>query len=76
MKFIKKRTTIAKDIYYIILTYANKGRCSGYVLLTGKETANALEKEAEILESFVKARLENIVLKKIGKMKWSKYQIK
>ncbi len=73
LKFIHTRSKSSKDILFITLSISNRGICSGYIIVKAKKTSNdtLLEKEADILETYVKTYLSNIqvIKRNIGKAK-------
>ncbi len=73
LKFIHTRSKMNNKLKFISLSYAYKGRYAGYIIIkpihNSDETKDLLEREAEVIESYVSTHLGNIWVTRV-KIKW------
>lgn len=69
LKFINTRSKINRKIKFISLSYSYGGKYAGYIIIKPikkrDDLINLLEKEAEVIESYVSTHLENIWITRV-----------
>jgi len=73
LKFIHTRSKMNRKLKFISLSYSYGGKYAGYIIIKpAKNQDNSLsllEREAEVIESYVSTHLDNIWITRV-KIKW------
>jgi len=73
LKFIHTRSKMNRKLKFISLSYSYGGKYAGYIIIkptkNQDDSLSLLEREAEVIESYVSTHLENIWITRV-KIKW------